>query len=80
MTLEQPLGPNLRAGDFYLAQRREDVVLGATLEFDRFDRRVDRGKRRRTARRRRSAAAGRSEADRARPGPASARCRPTAGR
>jgi glycine oxidase len=42
--LEKRLGPNLRAGDFYLAQRREDVVLGATLEFDRFDRKVDRAK------------------------------------
>lgn len=39
--LERRLGPNLRAGDFYLAQRRDDVVLGATLEFDRYDRRVD---------------------------------------
>lgn len=42
--LEHPLGPNIRAGDFYLAQRREDTVLGATLEFDRFDRKVDRAK------------------------------------
>lgn len=42
--LERKLGPNLRAGDFYLAQRREDVVLGATLEFDRFDRKVERAK------------------------------------
>ncbi|MEZ5956949.1 MAG: FAD-dependent oxidoreductase [Hyphomonadaceae bacterium] len=42
--LEKPLGPNLRAGDFYLAQRREDVVIGATLEFDRYDRKVDRTK------------------------------------
>ena len=42
--LEKRLGPNLRAGDFYLAQRREDVVLGATLEFDRYDRKVDRDK------------------------------------
>jgi glycine oxidase len=38
------LGPNLRAGAFYLAQRREDAVLGATLEYDRFDRKVDRAK------------------------------------
>lgn len=38
--LERSLAPNLRAGAFYLAQRREDVVLGATLEFDRFDRKV----------------------------------------
>lgn len=42
--LERRLGPNLRAGDFYLAQRREDAVIGATLEFDRFDRKVDRAK------------------------------------
>jgi glycine oxidase len=35
------LRPNLRAPGFYLAQRREDVVLGSTLELDRFDRRVD---------------------------------------
>lgn len=42
--LERRLGPNLRAGDFYLAQRRDDAVIGATLEFDRFDRKVDRAK------------------------------------
>jgi len=42
--IEKRLGPNLRAGDFYLAQRRDDVVLGATLEFDRYDRKVDRDK------------------------------------
>ncbi|MGQ0532579.1 MAG: NAD(P)/FAD-dependent oxidoreductase [Caulobacteraceae bacterium] len=35
--LEKRLGPNLRAGDFYLADRREDAVIGATLEFDRYD-------------------------------------------
>lgn len=39
--LHQPLAPNLRAEGFYIAQRREDVVLGATLEFDRYDRAVD---------------------------------------
>jgi len=39
--LERPLGATLRGGDFYIAQRREDVVLGASLEFDRFDRVVD---------------------------------------
>lgn len=38
------LRPNLRAGEFYLAQRRHDAVLGATLEYDRFDRKVDRTK------------------------------------
>ncbi len=42
--LERSLGPNLRAGNFYIARRREETVLGATLEFDRFDRRVDRAK------------------------------------
>jgi glycine oxidase len=40
--LENALAPNLRAPGFYIAQRREDVVLGATLEFDRYDRRIDR--------------------------------------
>lgn len=39
--LERSLAPNLRGGDFYLAQRRDDVVLGSTMEFDRYDRRVD---------------------------------------
>ncbi len=42
--IERALGPNLRAGDFYICQRREDAVLGATLEYDRFDRKVDRTK------------------------------------
>ena len=41
---EMPLRPNLRTGDFYLAQRREDAVIGSTLEFDKFDRKVDRAK------------------------------------
>lgn len=41
---ERTLGPNLRAGAFYLAQRRDDAVLGATLEYDRFDKKVDRAK------------------------------------
>ncbi len=39
--LVQPLGPNFRAPDFYLAERRDDVVLGASLELGRFDRRPD---------------------------------------
>lgn len=39
--LERPLAPNVRTDGFYIAQRREDVVLGATMEFDRYDRRVD---------------------------------------
>ena len=41
VTLDQPLRPNLRAADFYIAQRREDVVLGSTLELGRFDRRIE---------------------------------------
>jgi glycine oxidase len=36
--------PNLRTGEFYIAQRRDDAVIGATLEYDRFDRKVDRAK------------------------------------
>lgn len=32
------LAPNLRAPDFYMAQRRMDVVLGATLELDQWER------------------------------------------
>lgn len=39
--LERDLAPNFHAPGFYLAQRREDVVLGATLEYDKFDRHVD---------------------------------------
>jgi glycine oxidase len=41
IALDKPLWPNLRAPGFYIAQRREDVVLGATLEPGRFDRRVE---------------------------------------
>lgn len=41
VALPGQLGPNVRGPGFYLAQRREDVVLGATMEFDRFDRRAD---------------------------------------
>jgi glycine oxidase len=41
VALQRPLGPNLRAGHLYLTQRRQDVVLGATMEFDRYDRSVD---------------------------------------
>jgi glycine oxidase len=44
VSLEQSLGPNLRGQDFYIAQRREDVVLGATMELGRFDRRVERAR------------------------------------
>lgn len=39
--MEAALGPNLRAPGFYLARRREDAVLGSTMEFDRCDRRID---------------------------------------
>lgn len=39
--LERALIPNLHAGGIYLAQRLEDVVLGATLEPGRSDRQVD---------------------------------------
>lgn len=39
--LTRALLPNVRAGSFYLSQRLEEVVLGATMEFDRADRRVE---------------------------------------
>ncbi len=42
--LRQRLGPNLRASNFYVAQRREDAVLGSTMELDRYDRRVDKAR------------------------------------
>ena len=42
MSLKKPLAPNLRAPGFYLASRREEVVLGATMEMDRFDRAIER--------------------------------------
>ena len=38
------LGPNLHAPDFYMVRRREDVVIGATLEPGRYDRHVDESK------------------------------------
>lgn len=41
LTLERGLGPNLHGPGFYIAERRGSVVLGATMEFDKFDRRVD---------------------------------------
>ena len=41
VTLQQPLAPSLRAEDFYVVQRRDDVVLGATLELDRYDRAIE---------------------------------------
>jgi glycine oxidase len=40
--LAQPLRPNVHGRSFYLARRMDDdVVLGSTMEFDRFDRGVD---------------------------------------
>jgi glycine oxidase len=41
VALDQPIEPNVHAPGFYLATRREDIVLGATMEFDRFDRTVE---------------------------------------
>jgi glycine oxidase len=41
VALEHALAPNLRTEKFYLTQRRDDVVLGATMEMDRYDRGVD---------------------------------------
>lgn len=41
VALEHALGPNLHGPGFYLAQRRTDVVLGSTMQWDRFDRRVE---------------------------------------
>lgn len=41
VTLQRRLGATVRGVGFYLAQRREDVVLGATMELDRFDRAID---------------------------------------
>ncbi|MEZ5996163.1 MAG: FAD-dependent oxidoreductase [Hyphomonadaceae bacterium] len=41
VALDQRLGPNLRMPGFYIAQRRNDAVLGATMELDRYDRRVN---------------------------------------
>ncbi len=38
---EQPVAPNIRSRDFYIAQRYGDAVLGSTLDLDRTDRRVD---------------------------------------
>lgn len=41
---ERPLGATVRAGDFYLTRRRENSVLGATMEMGRYDRAVDKGR------------------------------------
>jgi glycine oxidase len=43
VALPHSVGPNLRAPGFYVAQQLEQAVLGSTLEFDRFDRRVNKG-------------------------------------
>jgi len=37
----KPLEVTLHAPGFYLARRREDVVLGATMQFDRYERNVE---------------------------------------
>ncbi|MBC7768413.1 MAG: FAD-binding oxidoreductase [Phycisphaerales bacterium] len=42
--LKRSLPVTLRGGDFYMAQRREDVVLGATMELDRYDRVADKAR------------------------------------
>ncbi len=39
--LAKPLNVNVHAPGFYLARRREDVVLGATIQFDRYERHVE---------------------------------------
>jgi glycine oxidase len=39
--LQRPLASNLHGPGFYLAQRREDVVLGSTMEPGQYQRRVD---------------------------------------
>ena len=41
VTLARPLGPNIRTPGFYLTRRMDDdVVLGASMEFGRYDRQV----------------------------------------
>ena len=37
----KPVTANVHAPGFYLARRRDDVVLGATMQFDRYDRHVE---------------------------------------
>lgn len=39
--LAKPLAPNLHAPGLYLAARREDVVLGSTLQWDKYERHVE---------------------------------------
>lgn len=44
VVVERPFAPNLHTPGFYLTQRREDAVIGSTLELDRFDRVVEQAK------------------------------------
>lgn len=44
VTLASELKPNLHGAGFYIARRRQDVVIGATMEPGRYDRRVERAK------------------------------------
>jgi glycine oxidase len=44
VTLAGELKPNIHGAGFYIAQRRQDVVIGATMEPGRFDRRVEKEK------------------------------------
>ncbi len=41
VALAKPLKTNLHAPGLYLARRREDTVLGSTLQFDRYERHVE---------------------------------------
>jgi glycine oxidase len=41
VSLAKPLKTNLHAPGFYLARRRDDAVLGASMQFDRYDRHVE---------------------------------------
>lgn len=41
VTLPKRLKATVRAHDFYLAARRDDIVLGSTVEYDRYDRHVN---------------------------------------
>jgi len=44
VTLADDLKPNVHGQGFYIAQRRQDVVVGATMEPGRYDRRIDKEK------------------------------------
>lgn len=41
VTTAKPIKANIHTPGFYLARRRDDVVLGATMQFDRYDRHVE---------------------------------------